>query len=498
MGQLLMAHFHGEEVNEEANILVREAKVGGIIYYNWANGLTSPQQVKSLSMGLQRLAQQNHHSSPLLIAADQEGGIVARLQAGFTEFPGNRALGETGDRSFAKESARIMGQEVLSVGINMNLAPVVDINSNPKNPVIGLRSFGNDAEKVTTFGHAALEGYREAGVLTTLKHFPGHGDVGVDSHEELPVIHKSLEELENCELAPFVKLCASCDAVMTAHILVPALDPDTCATLSPKILSYLRDTLKFQGVIVTDSLVMKGVLKKCKTIDEASILALNAGCDLLILGGKLLTSEGQEELRAQDVKRIHGSIVQAVREGRIAESRIDASLDRILILKAKIRSQDLPLRTPKACDLAQKIARLALNVSANRTAPICPLSQKHLLLVAPQIVQKNIEQTTLPRLGHSAKVFYYNGLNPSPAETEAALEHAQDCDVVLVCSYNAWKNPAAIEMIRSLQTRAPLIFVSLRDPEDADLFPDANLSIRSYSPSTTSLQAISDLLTKSY
>lgn len=222
VGQLLMVHFNGEKVNDDAKILVKDTKVGGIIYYNWSNGLHSPEQIQTLSTGLQKLTEANQNPIPLLIAADQEGGVVARLNNGFTKFPGNKALGETFDPNLAEGAALAMGEELQAVGINMNLAPVVDVNSNPRNPVIGVRSFGDEAETVLAFGKKALNGYRQAQIIATLKHFPGYGDVAVDPHEDLPIVRKSKEELERVELLPFAKLASSADAIMTAHILVPA------------------------------------------------------------------------------------------------------------------------------------------------------------------------------------------------------------------------------------------------------------------------------------
>lgn len=284
IGQLLMVHFHGEVANEDAKTLIQEVKAGGIIYFNWSNGLHSPAQVQTLSAGLQKMAQENRNQIPLFIATDQEGGVVNRLNKGFTLFPGNRALGETHDPNLAEAAALCIGEELQSVGVNMNLAPVVDINSNPQNPVIGVRSFGDTPEVVLAFGKKALQGYRQAHIIAVLKHFPGHGDVRVDSHEDLPIIHKSMEELKQVELLPFAKLAASADAVMTAHLLIPALDPENCSTHSEKTLAYLKNTLGFQGVVITDSLVMEGVLKKCYSVDEAAIQALNAGCDVLLLG----------------------------------------------------------------------------------------------------------------------------------------------------------------------------------------------------------------------
>jgi len=336
VGQLLMVHFQGEEANEDARTLIQEAKVGGIIYYNWCNGLHSPAQIQALSAGLQKLTQSNPNPIPLLIAVDQEGGVVARLTNGFTKFPGNKALGETSDPDLAKKAALTMGLEMRAVGINMNLAPVVDINSNPRNPVIGARSFGDNAETVLKFAEQALNGYKEAHIIATLKHFPGHGDTAVDSHEDLPIVHKSKEELEQMELLPFAKLAASSEAIMTAHILVPAFDRNNCSTLSETTLNYLRQTIGFQGVIVSDSLVMEGVLKRCQSVDEAAIQALKAGCDILILGGKLIDGERAGfELKVSDVMRIHSSIIKGVKEGRISEGRVSQAAAKILNLKSR-------------------------------------------------------------------------------------------------------------------------------------------------------------------
>jgi len=371
VGQVLMAHFPGETANHEAKRLVQEIKVGSIIYYNWCNGLTSPAQVQALSAGLQQLARENPHPIPLLIAADQEGGVVTRLRSGFTVFPGNRALAATFDPDLAEQASFFMGEELRAVGINMNLAPVVDVNSNPNNPVIGARAFGDNPETVVAFGKQALAGFKRAGVITTLKHFPGYGDVDIDPHQDLPVVHKSKTELEQVELVPFASLACDADAIMTAHILVPALDPENCATLSPRILEYIRNVIEFQGVIVADSLVMGGVLKKCHSVDEAAILALNAGCDLLILGGRLLVGENTKvELTTTDVQRIHSSIVEAVKSGRITEERLNRAVSRVLELKKRhlkiIDASPADLRyqinTPEHRALVKKIASLVLQV----------------------------------------------------------------------------------------------------------------------------------------
>lgn len=329
IGQILMVHFHGKKANDEAKELIQKLHIGGIVYYNWANELISFQQVKNLSKGLQKLA----YRIPLLIALDQEGGRISRLNKGFPSFLSNKEIGDKKDFDLAKRQALDIGKMLKRVGINMNLAPVVDINSNLKNPVIGDRSFGSNPKMVSFYGEKAIEGYHEVGIITTLKHFPGHGDVLIDSHIDLPILDKNMQKLEEIEFFPFSRLASKTDAIMTAHILVPALDSSCCATLSKKILSYLREQISFQGVIISDSLIMDGILKQC-SIDEAAVKALNAGCDILLLGGKLLIGSHKGfELTVSDIKRVHRSLVTAVRKGLISEKRLDSAVQKVIELK---------------------------------------------------------------------------------------------------------------------------------------------------------------------
>ncbi len=500
VGQLLMVHFNGETVNEDAKILVQEVKVGGIIYYNWSNGLHGPKQIQSLSSGLQTLAYSNQNPIPLLIATDQEGGVVARLYSGFTRFPGNQALGETSNPNLAYDAAFAMGQELQSVGINMNLSPVVDVNSNPRNPVIGVRSFGSSAEKVALFGEKALEGYKQAQIIATLKHFPGYGDVAVDPHEDLPVIHKSREELQHCDLLPFIRLSSSADAIMTAHILVPSFDRDNCSTLSKKTLDYLKHTIGFQGVIVADSLVMEGVVKKCKSVDEAAIQALEAGCDILILGGKLLNGFCSE-LSVADVKRVHLAIVHAVQTGRVSEERLNEAVEKIIDLKNRYLSNSMHVdQIDSLADhdfLAKKIGRLALKVTKSPSDILFSLHEKKISVFAPKIMQATIEETNLLNIGKSTDSFFFSSLCPSKDEIEIAKEQTQDAEILLIFSYNAWKNRSQEILIQSLlEIGKKTILVVARDPLDEALFHRADLIFTTFSPSLPSLQAVCDELSK--
>lgn len=371
VGQILVAHFHGEESNEESQALIGEGKIGGIIYYNWSNGLTSPEQVRHLSVSLQKEAQRHGRGIPLWIAADQEGGRVSRLKEGFTVFPSNGTLGATGSPALAEEMALAMGREMRAVGVNVDFAPVVDVINPFTHEIIGSRAYGKTAEKVAAFGKKALKGFQRAGVISTLKHFPGNGEAEVDPHLDLPRVSKSLEELEAKALYPFKALASDVDMVMTAHLWVPALDPDHCSTMSKKTLSYLRKECQFQGIIITDSLVMQGVLKQSQTVDEAAIRALEAGHDVLLLGGRYLVGEGQGlELKVCDVLRIRDSIVNAVQSGRLSEERLNEAVKRVLALKQRHfrakgplleEKEDLSLKcgTLEHKALAEKIEKLA-------------------------------------------------------------------------------------------------------------------------------------------
>jgi beta-N-acetylhexosaminidase len=506
VGQLLLVHFHGETTNEDARVLIQDVGVGGIIYYNWANGLHSPRQVQSLSFSLQELTKSNGLSIPLFIAADQEGGAVARLRNGFTVFPGNRALGETHDPHLAEIAALAMGLELRAVGVNMNFAPVVDVNSNPRNPIIGIRSFGDNPETVTAFGAKALQGFKQANIMATLKHFPGHGDVEIDSHEDLPVIHKSMEDLEKIELLPFSELAASADLIMTAHILVPAFDKENCATLSEKTLNFLKDKMGFQGVIITDSLVMESILKKCSTVDEAAIQALKAGCDLLLLGGKqLLGTHANLELTVNDIRRIQVSIMDAIKSGRLSEDRLNQSIKKILKLKERYLSSEtlsppadlFPLiHSPNHQKIAKDIASLALTIISHEPGPISSLSTKKMALFAPQFLRDNL--SPLLQIGKTSDLFLFEDLYQSPEAMERAMQQAMAADVLQVCSYNTWKSPSQSALIHSLQNMGkPTILLVMGDPLDASLFPKANLIFKTFSPTPPAIEVVCNQL-KSY
>jgi len=495
VGQLLMCHFHGSVSNDAAKMLIQELHVGGIIYYTWANELSSPQQVFELSRQLQELSSDK---PPLLIAADQEGGIVAPLTEGFTVFPGNRALGSIQDEDLAQAAAYAIGEELHGVGVNMNLAPVVDINTNPYNPVIGIRSFGDTAEMVLSLGRPTLQGYHDAHILTSLKHFPGHGDTYVDSHEALPILNKNLEELRQCEWIPFKALAQETDTIMTAHVMIPSLDPKYCATLSTTILDLLRTELQFEGVIISDSLKMKALFYQYNSLEELALQAFLAGCDILLIGGRRLNGSFQESTsHLANIRKVHAYLVQAVKEGKISEARLNASVQRILTLKAKntlLSPEVLPLesiRSDKHQLLSQHIASAALNIL--KEPSISCLENSRVALFAPTSVAKTL--SSYQRVPSTVHPLFFNTSYLSQEKMQAAMQLARESDYSIFFSDNAWKSQGQSALIEALlQHKKPLILVVTRDPIDASLFSHAEGVIITYSPTPPSIEAVLDYL----
>jgi beta-N-acetylhexosaminidase len=508
-GQVLMVHFCGEIANEEARSLIQETYIGGMIYYNWANGLHDPEQILTLSQSLQQLAKETSHALPLLIAIDQEGGHVNRLKHGFTHFPGNYALGRTEEWQWGQDSAAIIGQELRAVGISLNLAPVIDIYTDPANPVIGIRAFSSDPKKVALWGKCTLQGYKQAGVIATLKHFPGHGDVKVDSHEMLPIISKNREALEQVELLPYRSLSSQADVIMTGHLLVPALDDLYCVTFSKKIVDdLLRKELNFEGVIMTDSLAMEGLLSQCSSIEEAVIKSLQAGQDLILLGGKqLLASQNGLEFTVNDVKRIHKSIIEAVKEGRLSEKRLDEAVTRLLTLKEKYGLfHPIPLENSMFNSriniaehrlLAQKIAQRALSLVKGRDALPLLFQAKSILIVAPDCLQEEISQTSWNTLGPLVKIIYFKGLNPDQAMIQKIKEEARNAKLCLYFAYNTWQFIGQREMVKELIKISPFTAaIVVRDPLDVEYLTEADLVLCTFSPVPCSLEAAFDYLIK--
>jgi beta-N-acetylhexosaminidase len=291
-----------------------EAGLGSVCLFG--SNIASPEQLASLTAQLHAIA------PDVLIATDEEGGDVTRLHMRHgSPHPGNAALGAVDDVALTEAVARSIGVELFAAGIDLNTAPVVDVNSNPANPVIGVRSFGADPSLVARHATAYIAGLQSAAVGACVKHFPGHGDTSVDSHLGLPTVTASLDVLRSRELVPFATAVAAGSlAVMTSHVLLPAIDPLLPATLSPAVVTLLRDDLGFDGLLVSDALDMKGA-SAGRGEPAAAVLALAAGCDLLCLGA-------DKDVALHDA--IVLAIVDAVRSGALTEARLVEASERVV------------------------------------------------------------------------------------------------------------------------------------------------------------------------
>jgi beta-N-acetylhexosaminidase len=283
-GQVMHIAIPGTELNDQNRKIITDMKPGGIIFFGF--NLKDASQIKGFTRDLQQLAAELN-LPPFMISTDQEGGYVRRVRDGVLQTPPARNLGDTGDAELCRSTGYQVSRDLAALGINVFFAPIVDINNNPQNPVIGLRSFGTTIQSVLDcalpFERGARQAYTSGGAMPVIKHFPGHGDTQVDSHWSLPVINKTLDELNAFELIPFQKAIASgAPAVMTAHILYPSVDAEAPATLSPKWLTLtLRDGLKFQGVVFTDAMEMSALSQHYKDM-KRPVTALKAGADIML------------------------------------------------------------------------------------------------------------------------------------------------------------------------------------------------------------------------
>ncbi len=330
IGQMLLFGWSGDTpeesrtVNAHAAALVDEFAVGGIVLMG--RNIGPPAQTRAAIAELQARAKANG-LPPLFVAVDQEGGRVQRLgPPHYPAHPAARAVSETGDPEQARAAARRIGEGLREMRFNWDFAPVLDVNNNPKNPVIGDRAYGSDPTQVAAMGVAAVRGFQEdARVLACGKHFPGHGDTDVDSHRALPTIPHDRQRLDAVELLPFrAAIAVGLGAIMTAHILFPAYDQELPATLSPAVLTgLLRRDLGFAGLIITDDLEMRGVAHGWGAA-KAAVLAVQAGADILLCCHTWKTQ-----------RAIRDALRSAVKSGRISEARLDESLARIAQAKAR-------------------------------------------------------------------------------------------------------------------------------------------------------------------
>jgi beta-N-acetylhexosaminidase len=329
VGQLAIAGFAGHDIPADLRLLAKEFDLGGVILF--ARNVESPDQVAEIAREAQTLVRE----VPLWVSVDQEGGRVARLRAPFTVWPPMLALGRSGDEHLAARFARTLAAELRAVGITLDYAPVLDLFTNPANPAIGDRSFGENPQDVARLGRVIIQTLQAEGVAACGKHFPGHGDTSVDSHLDLPVIEHPPDRFDAVEFVPFrAAVEADVACIMTGHLLVPAFDEERPATLSPAIVDgVLRRRLGFEGLILTDDLTM-GAIASRYAPGEAAVGALAAGCDTLLLCGD-----------AQDPQAVAlEAVVHAVEDGTLPLTRVEDALARQRRVKARFLSPPRPGR----------------------------------------------------------------------------------------------------------------------------------------------------------
>lgn len=500
VGQLLWTHVYGDSADDTTYAsdnqaifgtgvstpaqAVKKYHLGGVLYFNWAHNFSSENtdvtKVAALSNGLQAAAKADGNV-PLGITIDQEGGMVSRVGAPATIFPGNMALGATGNQALAYSQGQVLGCEMRSLGINADFAPVLDVNTNPNNPVIGLRAISDDPNLVAQLGGAQIQGIQSQGVSATAKHFPGHGDADTDSHLGLPRVTYSRQVL-NQHLVPFkTAISSGVDMIMTAHIVVDAIDPNLPATLSKPVLTgLLRQELGFTGVITTDALDMEGAqlavmtpaeqakYKELKNKEDSAkqkadkdptqadsareastefknflapirarvaVKALQAGSDIL--------------LNTKDAAAVVDGIKAAVKDGSLTSAQIDQSVLRILKWKQKrgvlktepidTASVKAKLGTPASKDVASQIARNSVTLLRNdaNKAPLNAAKGTRVLVAGSSWANPELLPEPLKAAGFSV-VFTQDAdakENPSDSEISAWVRQAANVDTVIFASY---------------------------------------------------------------
>jgi len=471
LGQLLIIGFDGYEFNDHLKRLIREYKVANIILF--ARNIKSIEQLYNLCKKIHEEVKQATSTIPL-ISIDQEGGMVTRIMDGATFCPGNMTLGATSIDD-AYEIGKIMGEELLALGINMNLAPSLDVNNNPANPVIGVRSYGDNPTKVAQYGVSFISGIQEEGIIATAKHFPGHGDTAVDSHLGLPRITHSKERIKEVELVPFVAAINSgVKAIMSAHIDFKEYTVNnTPATLSKEVLTdLLRKELGFNGLIVSDCMEMKAI-DNIYTTEKGTVMGIKAGLDLACI-----SHSESKQIKALEL------LEKAVLSGDIKETEIDEKVKRILAAK----SESLKILNKYYYGLDYGFAKAkVVNIEHKRTA------QRIVDASLTRVMGNNIElledtlilapipfATTIAEDKVSARSIIdlvkqelpkincvQMPLTMTDEEIDKILEKANNSREVLVCTYNVKSFPTQAKLVNKLLENKKEVYVlSLRNPYD--------------------------------
>jgi beta-N-acetylhexosaminidase len=524
VGQLFVVEVYGQDADTVSSTMaaqnqrlygvdtpaqvIDKYKPGGVIYYDARRGpdnVQNPRQIATLSNGLQAAALSQRQPIPLLISTDQEGGsVVFRLVAPATAMPGNMALGAARSTAYAHRSAEVIGTELAAVGINQNYAPVADVNVNPANPVIGVRSVGEDPALVSEMVAAQVIGYHDGGVAAVAKHFPGHGDTAVDSHFGLPEVTHTREQLEAIDLPPFrAAIHEGVDTIMTAHVVLRSVDPSGApATMSKAILTgLLREELDYDGLIVTDALDMGGATSTYPP-NVAPVEAFKAGADQLVLAPQM------------DVA--YTAVLDAIRNGEVSTQRLDESVYRILRLKmtrglfddpfVDVELADKVVGAPDHLHDAQVITNHTTTLVKNDAGSL-PLTDdpRNVLVTGWGVTTTSTLGNAIGQRGQTVTVLE-TGTTPSQARIDQAVTAAAANDLVVVSTMNA----ASVDLNTGLPTASaaaqqalvkallatgkPVVVSGMRNPYDISYLTEAPTYLATYGYTAASIESLTRVL----
>lgn len=494
LGQTLVV-FVDVDSAELVRPAIEQGKIGGVLI-QWGN--YSLAETKKLVDKLQTWAANSPHKIPLFISIDYEGGTVyTPITLGFDYLPTNMMLSAARDEEGAATIAYLAGLELRRAGVHINFSPVLDVNSNPHNPIIGVRSFGSDPASVTRMGGALINGFKAADIVSVVKHFPGHGDTSADSHYDVPVVRASYSQLQKIHLAPFeAAVKQGVPGVMTGHILYPALDNKNVATFSRPILQdLLRGTMGFKGLIVTDSLDMKSATSYC-TIPGCAVRALESGADMILLGRYIKpVSVFSQVWREVQAKHLEPAVEDAARKvfdlkkqmGLLDNSRaVPAPIEEAYHMAlAKISAESVTL-------VRDRKKLLPFKPAANKKPTVCAV------FFAPARFADQLMSFSKPFLQKGWTIRSYNAaLTPRKKDSQRAAACAKGADLLIVTSLQ-WADKTNINQknaINGLIGENPnTVFISTMSPYDIKNYPEADVVLATYGLNKYVLQTAADIV----
>jgi beta-N-acetylhexosaminidase len=494
IGQRLVAGLPGLSIDDDFKNLIKTYKIGNVILF--ARNIASVDQVKTLCSDLKKLILEETGYVPF-IGIDQEGGMVTRLSEDATNIPGAMAIAATGNPQFAYQGGLITARELKALGMNFNFAPVLDVNSNSENPVIGVRSYADNPETVIQYGLAMMRGLMEGGIICAAKHFPGHGDTSLDSHLSLPSVDRNVEELRKIELAPFVAaIKAGIPAIMTTHILFPSLEPkELPATMSRAIITnLLKKSMGFNGLVVSDCMEMAAIQQYYGTVN-GTIGAMQAGVDLILISHTA-------SLAAQAAQAVQTAILN----GSLHSNEMDESVDKIIASKkSMLVGSDASISIVGGKEHRQKAkTMLQASITLVHTPQngLPPLGDNPWFLGCRAYRATNASNMVDPEFSfanHMARLCGGKGtttsINPLPDEIEDLMENQNQASCIVVGTYNGHLNKGQLELVKALALRTvPVVVVALRNPYDLQDLPHNVSSLAAYEYSANCFDAIAKVL----